>query len=118
MSRLKDIQSIPKYWKGTREIHITSDDGEIAYADIRFAFPASGKVKITRLDNGIRIDYLKGPFKGFQETVIQGDKLISVWDVNFNWMFKLMENRNVEHFMEGTRHALMRLQGIEVEPKS
>ncbi|MUN29937.1 SRPBCC family protein [Sulfuracidifex metallicus] len=112
VKKLKDIQAMPQYWKGTREINVLSDDGKIAEAKIRFAFPASGKVRITRLENGIRIDYLEGPFKGYQETVVKDGKIVSKWDVKFNWMFRAMEKRNIEHFKEGTKHALLRLQGI------
>ncbi|BBG23540.1 hypothetical protein [Sulfuracidifex tepidarius] len=116
LNKLKDIRSIPTYWKGTRELQVISDDGKVAYAKVRFAFPASGKVRITRLDDGIRMDYLEGPFTGYQETLVGTEKIVSTWDVKFNWMFKMMEKKNVEHFKEGTKHALMRLQGIEVQP--
>lgn len=67
VKKLKDIQAMPQYWKGTREINVLSDDGKIAEAKIRFAFPASGKVRITRLENGIRLIIWKDPLRDIRK---------------------------------------------------
>lgn len=108
--RLSNLDTIPTYWHGTRELKATTSGGR-TIADIVFAFGGRGKAEIT-LDSQRRTlayNYLEGPFKGTQTVVVKDNVIEAEWDVTFKGAYKVLGPWNASHFRSGTRHALMRL---------
>ncbi|EZQ04948.1 MULTISPECIES: hypothetical protein [Acidianus] len=113
LNRLMDVNSLPLYWKGTKSIQVIDKDNNKVDVKIRFAFPSTALATITIIGDGIRIDYKKGPFTGYQITRVKEGYIESMWDIQFTGFFKFLARKSVEHFKKGTQHALQRLQGIE-----
>ncbi|MBB5254327.1 SRPBCC family protein [Sulfurisphaera ohwakuensis] len=108
---IRDPYKIPNYWKGTRELNIREVSKNIYEGEVRFAFPAKGKVKIEVDDNSrrITISYLSGPVKGKHEIEIKDKKICSNWNVELSLLFRFREKWTEEHFRSGTIHALERI---------
>lgn len=109
-ARVRDVDAIPTYWHGTRELRVTAR-GEKVSADVVFAFGGKGKEEIT-VDDQTRtmtINYLSGPFTGTQRVSVAESEVEAEWDVSFRGALKLVSRWNESHFKSGTRHALERL---------
>lgn len=108
---VRDVSSIPKYWQGTRELHVKEVKRGIYEGIIRFAFPSTGNVRITINDEGrtLTFEYLSGPMKGYNIVKVDKDQIISTWKVSMSGILKLFEGWNLKHFKEGTEHALDRI---------
>ncbi|BDC00227.1 SRPBCC family protein [Saccharolobus caldissimus] len=108
---VKNVNSFPKYWHGTRELNIKEIRKNVYEGTIRFVFPTSGKVRISIYDNErkIIIEYLDGPFTGRSVIKVENRAIISEWEVNMKGFYKLFEKWNKKHFKEGTINALERI---------
>ncbi|AWR96743.1 SRPBCC family protein [Acidianus sulfidivorans JP7] len=106
-----DINSIPKYWKGTRELNVKQISKNVYEGSIRFAFPSTGRVKIiiNEADKTLTFQYLSGPIKGFNVVKVSKNQISSKWEVSMSLLLKIFEKRNAEHFKLGTEHALERI---------
>ncbi|TRM77376.1 SRPBCC family protein [Sulfolobus sp. B1] len=109
---VKDLSSFTKYWHGTRELNLREVEKNVYEGELRFAFPAKGRVKISILENDrkVIINYLKGPFIGTMSITVYDDKIVSTWRVEMKGIYKLFEKWNEKHFKEGTIHALERIE--------
>ncbi len=108
---VRDVNSIPKYWKGTRELHVNKVEDGIYEGEIRFAFPSKGKVRLTVDDKNRRLTffYLSGPIKGTNVVEVKENEITSTWNVKMSILLSLAEKWNAEHFKQGTEHALERI---------
>ncbi|AKA74342.1 SRPBCC family protein [Saccharolobus solfataricus] len=108
---VRDVNSIPNYWKGVRELNVKEVGKNVYEGKIRFAFPSSGKVRIIVNDDErlITFEYLDGPIRGYNKVKVSKGKISSEWRVTMSGLLKLIENWNRDHFMEGTEHALERI---------
>lgn len=115
-SRLSNIESIPTYWHGTRELTASQSGAKIT-ADVVFAFGGKGKAVIMVDEAGrtLTLDYFEGPFKGRQTVAVKGNAVEAEWNVAFNGIYRLLGPLNASHFRSGTRNALRRLCGIPTE---
>lgn len=113
--RLSDVQSIPKYWHGHREVNVLERDGNSYHVTIKYAFPSifggnMGKSIIT-VDDGmkaIKFNNTDGPVLGAITVRIdeKDQRLICEYNVSVSspmggWVRK--------HFMSGVEHAFDRL---------
>jgi len=109
-ARVSDLDNIPAYWHGTKEIKVTRE-GTRTSADVVFAFGGRGKAEVT-VDEQRRtmtLDYFSGPFKGKQTVTVKENAIEAEWDVVFTGAYKLLGPANASHFRSGTRNALKRL---------
>ena len=109
-ARVRDVDAIPTYWHGTRELRVTAR-GDAVSADAVFAFGGKGREEIT-VDDRTRtmtVKYLSGPFTGTQRVSVADGEVEAEWDVSFRGAFRLVGPLNASHFRSGTRHALERL---------
>ena len=108
--RLSNLETIPTYWHGTRELKVAQSGGRVV-GDIVFAFGGRGKAEITVDDRRrtLAYNYLEGPFKGTQTVVVKDNVIQAEWDVTFKGAYRVLGPLNASHFRSGTRHALMRL---------
>ncbi|BDC18669.1 SRPBCC family protein [Acidianus sp. HS-5] len=108
---VKDINSIPKYWKGTRELQLNKVGEGVYEGKIRFAFPSKGKIRLTVDDENRKLtfSYLSGPIKGYNVVEVKDNEITSTWKVKMSLLLSFAENWNAKHFKEGTEHALERI---------
>jgi uncharacterized protein YndB with AHSA1/START domain len=109
-ARVSDIDAIPKYWHGTREIEVTREGGKTR-ADVVFAFGGKGSAEVT-VDDANRtliLAYLRGPFKGTQAVTVKEGTVEAEWNVTFKGAYKVVGPFEASHFRSGTRNALKRL---------
>ncbi len=112
---VRDVDNIPKYWHGTRNLTIIGRDGGGIRARVQFAFPGPfnrGEVviNVNDEDREVSMNYVKGPFTGVHRVSVHGGEVISYWDVKYKFPFSLMEAWNENHFKQGTAHALERIE--------
>jgi hypothetical protein len=112
--RVSDLDSIPVYWHGTKEIRI-SKEGEKVRAEVVFAFGGRGTAEVTvdPTKRTLTIMYLDGPFDGTQRVSVGEKTITAEWDVSFRGAFRLLGPANASHFQSGTRNALKRLSNPE-----
>lgn len=109
-ARVSDLDAIPTYWHGTREISVTREGGKTR-AEVVFAFGGKGSAEVTVDDRSrtLTLDYVRGPFQGKQAVTVKESAVEAEWDVEFRGAYKLIGPMNVSHFRSGTRNALKRL---------
>jgi hypothetical protein len=108
---VKDVNSIPKYWKGTRELHVNKVAEGIYEGVVRFAFPSKGRIRLIVDDENKKLtfNYLFGPIKGYNIVEVKENEIISSWRVKMSLLLALAESWNAKHFKQGTEHALDRI---------
>ncbi|MDT7902190.1 MAG: SRPBCC family protein [Acidianus sp.] len=108
---VKDVNSIPKYWKGTRELHVNKVAEGIYEGVVRFAFPSKGRIRLIVDDENKKLtfNYLSGPIKGYNIVEVKENEIISSWRVKMSLLLALAESWNAKHFKQGTEHALDRI---------
>ncbi|MFP3218569.1 SRPBCC family protein [Acidianus sp.] len=108
---VKDVNSIPKYWKGTRELHVNKVAEGIYEGIVRFAFPSKGRIRLIVDDENRKLtfNYLSGPIKGYNIVEVKENEIISSWRVKMSLLLALAESWNAKHFKQGTEHALDRI---------
>ncbi|MQL54219.1 SRPBCC family protein [Acidianus ambivalens] len=108
---VKDVNSIPKYWKGTRELHVNKVAEGIYEGVVRFAFPSKGRIRLIVDDENRKLtfNYLSGPIKGYNIVEVKENEIISSWRVKMSLLLALAESWNAKHFKQGTEHALDRI---------
>ena len=113
---LSDVEAMPRYWRGHREVRVLSRDGNTYMVKIRFAFPGPGNSGIARIEvheeeRTVLINYLKGPIRGYVRNYVGDNALISQWDVKITPPFLIMKPWIRRHFMNGAKNALARITG-------
>ncbi|WP_373469045.1 SRPBCC family protein [Acidianus infernus] len=110
-SIVKDVNSIPKYWKGTRELHVDKIAEGVYEGTVRFAFPSKGRIRLIIDDENRKLtfNYLSGPIKGYNIVEVKENEIISTWRVKMSLLLTLAESWNAKHFKQGTEHALERI---------
>lgn len=108
--RASNDDLITTFWHGTRELK-KNHDGTFA---IRFAFPASGVMKIEKdLENHtIKEIYLSGPFTGVKEFSLSGTEVTKctvTWKIKLSTLLAFRKESLKKHFSEGTVNAIKRM---------
>lgn len=108
---VRDVNSIPKYWRGTRELHVNKVAEGVYEGIIRFAFPSKGKIRLIVDDESRRLtfNYLSGPIKGYNVVEVKEGEITSSWSVKMSLLFAFAERWSAKHFKQGTEHALERI---------
>ncbi|WP_069808028.1 hypothetical protein [Vulcanisaeta thermophila] len=116
--RLSDVESIPKYWHGHREVTVIERRGNSYYVRIRYAFPAPRNLNIghawINVDNKTKtltFNNVDGPVRGVIKAYVDeaGKALVCEYDVDITWWQIPMKWWVRKHFMQGVRDALDRI---------
>jgi len=109
---ISDLDNEAKYWKGTKEIHNISKDGNKIKREIIIAFRDSKCIQEVTLHPKEKIEAL------FTEGIIQGTKTINlksiedevlleaIWDMNLSGMMGMFTGMIKKHVKSGTEQAL------------
>ncbi len=113
---VSDVQSMPKYWKGHREVKILNSDANRFRISITFAFPGPGntgeaEVVVLETERRIVINYVKGPVKGNVTIGVryEDSKVETSWDVQVPLYLAPVEPWLKDHFIKGASDALSRI---------
>ena len=111
---LSDVEAIPRYWRGHREVRVLNRVGNTYMVKIRFAFPGPGNSGIARIEvreeeRTVLINYLEGPIRGYVRNHVSNNALVSQWDIEVKPLFLIMKPWIRRHFINGTTNALTRI---------
>jgi Polyketide cyclase / dehydrase and lipid transport len=109
-ARASDVEGIPTYWHGTKEIRVSRDAGKVT-AEVVFAFGGRGRAEVTTDDASrtMTLRYVEGPFRGEQRVSVGAREVEAEWDVKFKGAYRVLGPWNQSHFRSGTKNALLRL---------
>jgi len=109
---ISDLDNEAKYWKGTKEIHNISKDGNKIKREVIIAFRDSKCIQEVTLHPKEKIEAL------FTEGIIQGTKTINlksiedevlleaIWDMKLSGMMGMFTGMIKKHVKSGTEQAL------------
>ena len=113
---VSDLDNETKYWKGTKEIHNISRDGNKIKREVIIAFRDSKCLQEVTIFPKERIEAL------FTKGIIQGTKTISltpsedqvlletVWDMKLSGMMGMFTGMITKHVRNGTEQALQAIK--------
>jgi ribosome-associated toxin RatA of RatAB toxin-antitoxin module len=115
---VSDLDSEPKFWKGTKEIRNISKDGNTITREVTIAFKDSKCMQIVTIHpkEKIQITFTKGVIEGTKTlTLAQQDnkiKLDVLWDMKLTGMMGMFTGMIKKHIQSGSEQAL---EGIKQE---
>ncbi|MFZ0183673.1 MAG: SRPBCC family protein [Nitrosotalea sp.] len=111
-SIVSDLDSEPKFWRGTKEVKNISKEGNIITREVTIAFKDSKCMQTVTLYPKEMIDVQ------FTKGIIEGSKIISltslenktrldvVWDMKLSGMMGMFTGMIKKHIQSGTEQAL------------
>ena len=115
---ISDIDNETKYWKGTKEIHNISKDGNKINREVIIAFRDSKCLQEVTLNpkEKIEVVFTKGIIEGTKTInlkTLEGEILLeAIWDVKLSGMMGMFTGMIKKHVKSGTEQAL---QAIKLE---
>jgi len=115
---ISDIDNETKYWKGTKEIHNISKDGNKINREVIIAFRDSKCLQEVTLypKEKIEVVFTKGIIQGTKTInlkTLEGEILLeAIWDVKLSGMMGMFTGMIKKHVKSGTEQAL---QAIKLE---
>jgi len=109
---ISDIDNETKYWKGTKEIHNISKDGNKIKREIIIAFRDSKCLQEVTLNpkEKIEVEFTKGIIEGTKTInlkTLEGEILLeAIWDVKLSGMMGMFTGMIKKHVKSGTEQAL------------
>ena len=111
-SIVSDLDSEPKFWKGTKEVRNISKDGNTITREVTIAFKDSKCMQIVTLypKEKIQIHFTKGIIEGTKTLTLTqiGNKtrLDVLWDMKLTGMMGMFTGMIKKHIQSGTEQAL------------
>ncbi len=109
---ISDIDNETKYWKGTKEIHNISKDGNKINREVIIAFRDSKCLQEVTLYPKEKIEavFTKGIIQGTKTInlkTLEGEILLeAIWDVKLSGMMGMFTGMIKKHVKSGTEQAL------------
>ena len=113
---VSDIDSEPKFWKGTKEIRNISKEGNIVQREVTIAFKDSKCMQTVTIHPKEKIlaEFTKGIIDGTKtiNVIPQGDKtrLDAIWDIKLSGMMGMFTGMIKKHIQSGTEQALQSIK--------
>lgn len=111
-SIVSDLDSEPRFWKGTKEVRNISKEGNTVTREVTIAFKDSKCMQTVTLypKEKIQIQFTKGVIEGTKTlTLVQiGDKtrLVVLWDMKLAGMMGMFTGMIKKHIQSGSEQAL------------
>ena len=109
---ISDLDSEPKFWKGTKETRIISRDGNVVTREITIAFRDSKcmqKISIQPKEK-IHAEFTDGIIKGSKTLSLKpkdcGSSLKANWDVKMSGLAGMFTGIIKKHIRSGTEQAM------------
>lgn len=109
---ISDLDSEPKFWKGTKEIKNISKEGNVVNREITIAFKDSKCLQTITVypREKIHAQFTKGIINGTKTVSISPQsgktKLEAVWDIKLSGMMGMFTGMIKKHIQSGTEQAL------------
>ncbi len=109
---ISDLDSEPKFWKGTKEVRNISKDGNTITREVTIAFKDSKCMQTVTLypKEKIQIQFTKGVIEGTKTlTLAQKDnktRLDVLWDMKLTGMMGMFTGMIKKHIQSGSEQAL------------
>jgi len=111
-SIISDLDSEPKFWKGTKEVRNISKDGNTVTREVTIAFKDSKCMQTVTLHpkEKIQIQFTKGVIEGTKTLTLTqiGNKtrLDVLWDMKLAGMMGMFTGMIKKHIQSGSEQAL------------
>jgi carbon monoxide dehydrogenase subunit G len=111
-SIISDLDSEPKFWRGTKEVRNISKDGNTITREVTIAFKDSKCMQTVTLypKEKIQIQFTKGVIEGTKMlTLVQDNsktKLDVIWDMKLAGMMGMFTGMIKKHIQSGSEQAL------------
>lgn len=109
---VSDLDSEPRFWKGTKEVRNISADGNTVTREVTIAFKDSKcmqKVTLTPSEK-IVAEFTEGIIRGTKTITLKsrngGTDLSAVWDIKLSGMMGMFTGMVKKHIKGGTEQAL------------
>jgi len=109
---ISDLDSEPKFWKGTKEVRNISKEGNVVTREITIAFKDSKCMQTVTLypKEKIQALFTKGIINGTKTvTLIPKEGVVSLeamWDIKLSGMMGMFTGMVKKHIQSGTEQAL------------
>ena len=113
---ISDLDSEPKFWKGTKEIRNITKEGNIVNREVTIAFKDSKCLQTVTIQpkQKIHAQFTKGIIDGTKTILVspQGDKikLEALWDIKLTGMMGMFTGMIKKHIQSGTEQALQSIK--------
>ncbi len=111
-SIISDVDSEPKFWKGTKEVRNISKEGNTITREVTIAFKDSKCMQTVTLypKEKIHIQFTKGIIDGTKVITLTPSgnktKIETVWDIKLSGMMGMFTGMVKKHIQSGTEQAL------------
>ena len=111
-SIVSDLDSEPKFWRGTKEVRNISKEGNTITREVTIAFKDSKCMQTVTLypKEKIQIQFTKGVIEGTKTlTLVQDDnkiRLDALWDMKLTGMMGMFTGMIKKHIQSGSEQAL------------
>jgi len=111
-SIVSDLDSEPKFWRGTKEVRNISKDGNTITREVTIAFKDSKCMQTVTLypKEKIQIQFTKGVIEGTKTLIlVQADnktRLDALWDMKLTGMMGMFTGMIKKHIQSGSEQAL------------
>ena len=111
-SIVSDLDSEPKFWRGTKEIRNISKEGNTITREVTIAFKDSKCMQTVTLypKEKIHIQFTKGIIEGSKTVTLipleNKTRLDAVWDMKLSGMMGMFTGMIKKHIQSGTEQAL------------
>ncbi|HZS74702.1 MAG TPA: SRPBCC family protein [Candidatus Nitrosotalea sp.] len=109
---ISDLDSEPKFWKGTKAVRNISKDGNTITREVTIAFKDSKCMQTVTLypKEKVQIQFTKGVIEGTKTlTLVQNDnktRLDVLWDMKLTGMMGMFTGMIKKHIQSGSEQAL------------
>ncbi|MGI0101407.1 MAG: type II toxin-antitoxin system RatA family toxin [Nitrosotalea sp.] len=113
---VSDLDSEPKFWKGTKEVRNISKEGNIINREVTIAFKDSKCMQTVTIypKEKIHVQFTEGIIHGTKTVLIstQGEKtkVEAVWDIKLSGMMGMFTGMIKKHIQSGTEQALQSIK--------
>lgn len=115
-SIVSDLDSEPKFWKGTREVRNISKEGNIITREVTIAFKDSKCMQTVTLypKEKIHVQFTKGIIEGSKTITLvpleNKTRLDANWDMKLSGMMGMFTGMVKKHIQSGTEQALQSIK--------
>lgn len=115
-SIISDLDSEPRFWKGTKEVKNISKEGNTTYREVTIAFKGSKcKQTVTTYPRDkIYAEFTEGIINGTKtiNLIPRGEKtrLDAIWDIKLSGMMGMFTGMIKKHIQSGTEQALQSIK--------
>ena len=109
---VSDLDSEPKFWRGTKEVRNISKDGNIITREVTIAFKDSKCMQKVTLypKEKIHVEFTKGIIQGTKTITLtpleNKTRLDALWDMKLSGMMGMFTGMVKKHIQSGTEQAL------------